>query len=48
LAELGISIRVTRSISWKAEFGDGTGELCTSDFGDEEEDLNEITPDLER
>jgi hypothetical protein len=47
-AEMGGAIRRTRLVPWDVEFGDGTGELCTMDFGDDEKDLNFIPSDLER
>jgi hypothetical protein len=48
LAELGASIMHTRLVSWEVEYGDGTGELCTADFEDDEEDLDFIPLDLDR
>ena len=33
---------------WEVEYGDGTGELCTSDFEDDEEDLVYVPLDLDR
>jgi hypothetical protein len=47
-AEMGGPIRRTRTVSWAAEFGDGTGELCTLDFEKDEIDVDFITSDVER